>query len=221
MKRNIALIPARKGSKGLPGKNFKNFRGKPLIAWTIEAALESRVIDEIVISTNDEAIVEIASKYEVVVEVRPENLSTDETPASEVVRHVLSNRSNFENIFYLQPSSPLRNGEHIKNAFRNFQVRNSAALISVRECQEYPEWMLVADSDGLLSAYSQNSSSRRQEIPKRFYPNGAIYIYKIKELVAAKYVFEKDKAFAFEMDFKSSIDIDTIEDFKLAEILGT
>ena len=191
-----------------------------MIAWTIEAAIESGVIEEIVVSTNDEAIIEVASRYDVIVDVRPENLCTDETPASDVVRHVLNNRTNFENFFYLQPTSPLRNSTHIRNAFNNFQEKNSTALISVRECNEYPEWMLVADSDGLLSAYTPNLSSRRQEIPKRFYPNGAIYIYKIKELIAFNFIFENKKAFAFEMDYKSSIDIDTMEDFKYAETLG-
>jgi len=191
-----------------------------MIVWTIEAALESGVIDEIVVSTNDEAIIEVASQYDVFVDVRPEHLATDETPASAVVENILSNRTNFENIFYLQPTSPLRNGEHIKKAFSAFQLMKTKALISVRECQEYPEWMLVADSDGMLSAYSQHSNSRRQEIPKRLYPNGAIYIYKITELISSKFIFDKDKALAFEMDFKSSIDIDTEEDFMFAEILG-
>jgi len=192
-----------------------------MIAWTIEAAIGSGVIEEIVVSTNDPAIIQVASQYDVLVDLRPENLSTDETPASEVVRHVLNNRTNFENFLYLQPTSPLRTSEHIKDALSNFQKKNSTALISVRECNEYPEWMLVADSDGLLSAYSPNLSSRRQEIPKRFYPNGAIYIYKMKEIIASNFIFENEKALAYEMDFKSSIDIDTIEDFKCAEILGT
>lgn len=191
-----------------------------MIAWTIEAAIDSGVIEEIIVSTNDSGIIEVASQYDVIVDLRPESLSTDETPASEVVRHVLSNRMNFENFIYLQPTSPLRSSEHIRNAFSIFQKKNSTALISVRECKEYPEWMLVADVDGLLSAYAPDVNSRRQEIPKRVYPNGAIYIYKMKQFVASNFIFEKEKALAFEMDFKSSIDIDTIEDFEYAEILG-
>lgn len=193
--------------------------GKAMIAWTIEAAIESGVIDEIVVSTNDEAVGKIAASYDVLVENRPEDLSTDETPASEVVKHVLSGRTHFENILYLQPTSPLRNESHIKDAFRMFQEKKSRGLISVRECLEFPEWMLVSDSEGLLMPFNPDLTSRRQELPKRLYPNGAIFIYRIKELIAANFVFSKEKILAFEMDFISSIDIDTMEDFKLAEIL--
>ncbi|SHH20385.1 acylneuraminate cytidylyltransferase family protein [Tepidibacter thalassicus] len=221
----LAIIPARGGSKGVFRKNIKNFNGKPLIAWTIEAAKKSKYVNKVLVNTEDEEIAQISRKYGADIPfLRPENLAKDDTPTMEVIIHALNKlKENFnynpEYTLLLQCTSPLRNKNHIDEAIELIIDKNVDSVISVTEVEHTPFWMKRIDDNGYLEdfiEYDKKIFTRRQDFPKLYRLNGAIYIAKTEKLLEFR-DFEMKKTIPYVMDRVSSIDIDSLDDFNIAQ----
>lgn len=226
-KKILALILARGGSKGIPGKNIKKLSGKPLISYTIEAAKKSKYINKIVVSTDDDEIAKVASDCGAEVPfIRPDKLATDTARSNDAIIHALDFLKEKENykpdyLINLQPTSPLRKSEDINKAIGTF-IRNKdnyESLISVCESFENPFWMQKIEDGKLTSLMdSFDNYNRRQELPKVYQLNGAIYLITYKKFMEYK-SFYTDRIYPFIMEKEKSIDIDNKLDWKLVEIL--
>lgn len=219
----IAIIPARGGSKGLPGKNIKLLNGKPLIAYTIECALRSDKITHVVVSTDSNEIAEIALKYGAEVPfLRPYYLATDDARAIDNYKYTIRRLSEFyneeiESFVVLQPTSPLRIPQDIDNAISLFNNKNADSVISYTEEAHPISWHKFLDDTGRLINIFDDTIANRQELRKSYYPNGAIYVF--KRSIIEHDLYYTDKTFAYVMPRNRSIDIDYIEDFQYAEFL--
>ena len=223
----LGLIPARGGSKGLPGKNIKPLLGKPLIAWTIEQALASKYLDIVVVSTDDKEISEISKKYGAEVPfIRPKELAKDNAKGIDVVLHTMDwvkendNRKQYDLIMLLQPTSPLRTKEDIDKAIELLFLKKAKAIVSVCEVDHHPLWANTLPEDGCMKDFikPQVMNKNRQELPVFYRLNGAIYLAYCNYLKERKSFIGKD-TFAYIMPRERSIDIDNKIDFKLAEVL--
>ncbi|MCH7826988.1 MAG: acylneuraminate cytidylyltransferase family protein [Bacteroidetes bacterium] len=223
----IAIIPARGGSKGLPGKNIMELNGKPLIAYTIETALNSKQIDRIILSTDDEAIADICRNTGVEIPfMRPKELAQDNSLAKDTYIYTIERLNNEFNCNYsefivLQPTSPLRTAADINKAIELFRKRQADSVISVCEFNHPIQWAKKIDNEGkLLNFFNKdlNENLNRQELPTAFIPNGAIFILKY-DLLKKKYSYYSNKTYAYKMKLENSIDIDTQLDFEFAEFL--
>jgi CMP-N,N'-diacetyllegionaminic acid synthase len=216
----LAIIPARAGSKRLPGKNTLDLAGKPLIAWSIEAGLRSKYIDKVVVSSNDNEILKIASQYKIESIHRPENLSSDIATTFDVIKHTIENTDPYDYIILLQPTSPLRDELHIDESVELLEAKNADAVISVCEMDHSPLWANTLGEDLSMSGFlrSEVVNKRSQDLDKYYRLNGAIYICKTKKILNEGSFFLKDKSFAYRMDRGVSIDIDTKEDFIHAQM---
>jgi CMP-N,N'-diacetyllegionaminic acid synthase len=228
-KKYLAIIPAREGSKRLPNKNILNIAGKPLIIWTIEAALQSNYIDEIVLSTDSQKIADIGMTHGLKIPfLRPKELGTDNTTTVDVIRHAVefykTNLSiEFENVILLQPTSPLRETIDIDNAIMYFEDKQANAIISVTECDHSPLWAgKLPDDFSMINFLDKEIKEKRsQELPVYYRLNGAIYIWKVEELLKENNYFLKEKIYAYQMEKNKSIDIDSKFDFDIADFLLT
>ena len=215
----ISIIPARGGSKGLPKKNILELAGKPLIAWTIESSLKSKYISKTIVSSDCDEILNISSKYGSEILKRPDELARDTTPTEPVVEHILQNIKDLGNYSYLvllQPTSPLRDEKDIDEAISKLiQEKDATALISVKEIDNKILKAFKINNNGYLEGLSNNKYPfmRRQDLPKVFMPNGAIYIISINEFLKTKRLFS-DNAISYLMNEEKSLDIDTIDDFE-------
>jgi CMP-N,N'-diacetyllegionaminic acid synthase len=222
----VAIIPARGGSKGLPRKNIKIFNGKPLIYYTIKSALESKYIDKVIVSTDDQEIAEIALSYGAIIPfLRPINLSEDNSKAIDVYIYTI-NRLNLEyglsikDFIVLLPTTPLRTKDDIDKSIDLYYKMKAKSVISVKEA-EYPiEWFKKIDSKGILKDVFQNidNTLNRQESSQKYIPNGAIYVLNLESLIN-KYSYYNEKTYPYIMSNLNSIDIDTELDFLFAEIV--
>lgn len=224
---NIAIIPARSGSKGLPDKNIKIVAGKPLIAYTIEAALESGMFDTIHVSTDSERYAEIARYYGADVPfLRSEELATDTANTWDAVREALTNYfgrgKSFDTVMLMQPTTPLRTAEDVKNAYRLQQEKNATSVISVCEVDHSPLWCDTIPSDGNMAGFGSRKLAwvTRQELKTFYRVNGAIYLLKTDRIMQRTddSIYD-DKCFAMFMDRKKSVDIDTEDDLAMVEFL--
>lgn len=219
--RAVAVIPARGGSKRLPGKNLMDLGGKPLIAWTIEAAITSDVFETIVVSSDDDRILEVASKYANIVALRrPKHLASDTATTTDAVLHALSRLEDkgvwSDVVAVLQPTSPLRTAEDISAAFSLFLDHQRADLVSVCELDHPIEWSGTLDDDGHLVGLS-DLLLRSQDHKKRYRLNGAIYILNSVNVRSGSLLFA-DAPIAYIMPALRSIDIDTSLDFQLCRL---
>lgn len=219
--KTLAIIPARAGSKGLPGKNTLLFHGKPLVQWTIEAAIESEAFAQVVLTTDDNLALEIADSLGAVGHRRTPNLSGDHTKASEVIEDVVNSFPGHDSLVYLQPTSPLRKAKHILQALEKFDCGNKVPVVSVTEVTQPPEWMLVENDENFLVPYLDAGEVRRQDTKTKFIPNGAIYIADIDSLIREDYVFSTKKIIPYVMNAVDSIDIDDQTDFDFANWIAT
>ncbi len=213
MSRTMAIISARGGSKRIPKKNILNIAGQPLIAWTIQAALASRCIDRLILSTDDKEIADVATCYGCEVPfIRPPYLATDSTSSSDVISHVLDNLPGYSNVILLQPTSPLRRSEHIDEAFKIFIDQAADSCISVRRVRDNPNWMQVKGHDGFIKKLNNLECDKYPiNTSGLFIPNGAIYIIsvaKFKEYGG----FYTDRTIPYIMGDADSVDIDNFED---------
>lgn len=223
--RNIAIIPARSGSKGLKDKNIKILEGKPLLAYSIEAANESGIFDEVMVSTDSKVYAEIACKYGANVPfLRTEELSNDVAGSWDVVKHVLNKYKSlgreYDTVCLLQPTSPLRTAEDILNAYQFMKEKNAEAVTSVCEVDHSPLWTMTLSEDYSMKEYNATcqGDAPRQKLATYYRFNGAIYIRKIQYVGDAVKLLDIDE-YAFVMSRERSIDIDSELDFKFAETI--
>tara|TARA_B100000035_G_scaffold302751_1_gene300669 strand:- start:191 stop:877 length:687 start_codon:yes stop_codon:yes gene_type:complete len=215
----LGIIPARGGSKRLPKKNVLNLCGKPLVAWSIEAGLNSSYLDMLVVSSDDDQILDIASHSRVHTLKRPDELATDVASTFDTLKHVLDKIEKHDYVVLLQPTSPLRTENHIDDAIEFLEAREADAIVSVCEADHNPSWCGTLDDSLSMKGFLKDefTNKRSQDLEKFYKLNGAIYICKVDKLLEEKKLILKDKVYAFIMDRKSSIDIDEQIDFKIAE----
>ncbi len=218
-RRVLGLITARGGSKGLPDKNILPVDGRPLIAWTIAAALASRAIDRLVLSSDDERIIEAARLHGCEVPFRrPAELATDSASSMDVVFHALDELPGHDVVVLLQPTSPLRTAEDIDAACRALEAGAAPACVSVCAAEQSPYWMYRLDDDARMTPLLDSSSrlARRQDLPPVYVPNGAVYVADIAWLRQSR-TFIAGETVAHVMPAERSLDIDTADDFAAFE----
>lgn len=222
----LAIIPARGGSKGLPGKNIKELEGKPLIAYAIEAARCSKCISEVIVSTDDRKISEISKKYGADVPfLRKQELATDSASAIDVyldVIELLGSGYKKEPFMVLLPTVPLRTSKHIQEAYDLFVREKAKTLVSVVKADIPASWYLSINERGVLYSLryglKDGNLLNRQKNTSEYIPNGAIYILDYT-LLKKKRTYYCEETVPYIMDKRDSIDIDTIEDFDYAEFI--
>ena len=219
----LAVITARGGSNGVPGKNIKQLAGQPLIAYTIRAAIDSGIFQKVIVSTDSREIADVALNYGAEVPfLRPADISGDMVSSDDVILHALSfyqqQGINFDEVCKLQPTSPFRNSGHLKDAYQLFCRKKADFLVSVCECEHSPLWSGVLGDDLRLDDFIPEEVKRacRQELPAYYRLNGAIYMGKTDKFCTNKNFLGKN-CIAYIMEQKESIDIDTQMDFELAE----
>ena len=226
MSKIVALITARGGSKGIPQKNIKPLAGKPLIAWTIEAALKSRYIDQVLVSTDDPQIAQVAVDCGAEVPfLRPSELAQDTSSHISVVLHAIAwleeNEQTFPDyLLLLQPTSPLRTSDDIDRAVELALSRDARAVVSVTEMSPHPYLSKPLQADGTLGEFFsvQMDYLRRQDLPPAYALNGAVYLNKIISLKEDR-TFLPAGTLAYVMPAERSMDIDTTWDFYLANLI--
>lgn len=216
----LAVIPARGGSKGVPKKNIRESLGKPLIAWSIEAAKRSQYIDRVVLTSDCDEIISVAKRFGCEVPFkRPPELATDETPGILPVIHALSQIPGFDYVVLLQPTSPLRNTDDIDQCILKCASSKAKLCVSVTEVSENPFWSFTLGDEKFLKPLFPDSGTfnRRQDLPKVYALNGAVYVAGVEVLKRTK-SFITESTIAHVMPRARSIDIDSEEDFELFEI---
>lgn len=221
----LAIIPARGGSKGVPGKNIKLLNGKPLLAYTSEIALQSKYLTEVIISTEDKQIIETAKSLGIKVPfVRPMELAQDNTPTIDAIIHALqwyeSQNIFFDAVCLLQVTSPFRTIDFLNKAIEKFIEKGTDSLVSVQKVpHEYnPHWTFEVNAAGNLKIATgeNNIISRRQELPTAYHRDGSIYITKTKVLLKEYSLYGESTAF-IESDPEFYVNIDTLQDWEKAE----
>lgn len=216
----LALITARGGSKGLPGKNIAALAGKPLIVHTIEAARQSGVFQRVMVSTDDAAIAQVSRAAGAEVLMRPAELAQDHSSSLDVIEHALAECALTQGHFcLLQPTSPLRHAGHIREAAMQLREDAVTSVISASELEHHPLKSLVLQSDGSYAAVRQLKDlvSPRQALPQAIAPNGAIYFCDIGRFRAGDGLFYPDTAF-YLMSARDSVDIDQQADLVRADL---
>ncbi len=217
----LAIIPARGGSKRLPRKNVLDLAGKPLIAWSIEAGLKSKYIDKVVVTSDDNEILDIAKKFGSDIIKRPEELASDTATSFDAIKHTIDSLEKYDYIILLQPTSPLRDEKHIDDAIKLLVSKEADAVVSICEMDHSPLWSNTLPEDGNMNRFLRDEviNKRSQDLEKYYRLNGAIYICKTDKLLEERSFFLKDCIFSYEMDRKSSVDIDEKIDFTIASQL--
>ncbi len=215
----LGVITARGGSKAVPGKNIRVVGGKPLIAWTIKAAHASKYLDRCILSSDDDAILEVAKSYGCEVPFKREaGLAADDTPGVDVVLDALGRCSGYDWVVLLQPTSPLRTADDIDGALKKCIELDAPACVSVCETQQSPFWMYFQRESRLYPIIEKPLIGRRQDLPKSYALNGAVYVASTFWLVKQK-TFMASSTVAYEMPAERSLDIDTEADFKFLSAL--
>jgi CMP-N,N'-diacetyllegionaminic acid synthase len=213
----LALITARGGSKGLPRKNVLLAGGKPLIAWTVEAAVSSGCVDRVVLTSDDHEIMAAAMAAGCDVPFcRPAHLASDVATSLDVVLHAIDQLPGYEYVVLLQPTSPLRTAADIDTAFELMLESGAPSCVSVCEADQSPYWMYRVAADNKLQRLLSevDGVTRRQDLPAIYVLNGAIYIAQIDWLRTNK-SFVGVQTVAYLMPKERSLDIDTAQDFEI------
>ena len=218
--RILAVIPARGGSKGIPHKNIIDLCGKPLISYSIEAGLKSCYIDYVLVSTDDEEIAAVAKQYGAGIPfMRPAELASDTAKTIDAILHVKKElekaEDKFSTMVLLQPTNPLRTAEDIDLAIESYYKHGCKPLVSVSEVEDHPILIRIIDNERLIPLLNVSSTCRRQDMPKYYRVNGCIYINSVNEL-DEKTSFN-DNEVPFVMDRRHSVDIDDMDDLKIAK----
>jgi CMP-N-acetylneuraminic acid synthetase len=225
--RILAIIPARAGSKGLPGKNIRVLAGRPLIGWSIAAARQCSMIDHVIVSSDGDAILEVARAEGADVVRRPAALAADDSLPKDAVRHVLNEletrgHAPFDVVVLLQPTSPLRTAGDITACIDVLQDRNADSVATAAEVEHHPARIWTLDGDGRPSPYREGDCiwAPRQALEKAFALNGAVYAVRVGPFLAdptPSFIFGDSRLVI--MPRERSIDIDTLFDFRIAEQL--
>jgi CMP-N-acetylneuraminic acid synthetase len=221
----LAIIPARKGSKGFPKKNMALLNNKPLVQYSIEAALASKYIDDVMVTSDDEAVIELSRSLGVKWTCqRPSDLAADQTPMHETILHALGwyqsqVLAKEESIILLQPTSPMRTAEDIDRASELFFLEKSDGLASVNLMKEHPNDCIKISKQGSIPLHEESALvTRRQDYSNDFYYiNGAIYIVNSQLLATHKTFIKLKKMSYFIMPYERSIDIDSEYDLKMCQ----
>lgn len=221
----LAIVPARGGSKGLPGKNIRPLAGKPLIAYTIEAARTARSITRVICSTDSPEIARVAQELGAEVPfMRPSDLAQDDSLAIDnyiyTVDRLNAGSAGIEEYCVLLPTAPLRNAADIDDAATVFYARNADSVISYYPAPHPVQWHRYLDAEGVLRSFFPESDtlSNRQQERTAYLPNGAIYIFRHSVLKRTRRYYT-DHTYPYLMPGSRSVDIDTLEDFNYAEYL--
>lgn len=220
----VCIIPARGGSKGLKGKNIKELLGKPLIAYSIEQAKQSKYIDRVIVSTEDSTIADISKEYGAEVPfIRPAELATDESGVIGVLLHAVewfeSSSYDFQILVLLHTTTPLRKTEDIDNSIELLAETKADSVFSVAEAYRNPYFNMVEiDKDGKVHLIKEGSFVTRQSAPPVFDMNASIYVW-WKDILKnyKKTILEKSRIYIMPRD--RSVDIDDTMDFKISEML--
>lgn len=222
--KSIAIIPARSGSKGLKDKNIKPLADKPLLVYSIEAAISSGCFGTVMVSTNSEEYAKIARTYGAEVPfLRSEKTSSDSASSWDAVLEVLNRYEEmtepFDTFCLLQPTSPLRTSDDIKAAYRLMEEKSAFSVQSVVELNHPLSWCGVLGENDSLDGFNSRKDDQQRQIQKKYYrPNGAIYIAAIPEFRKDQFLY-REGAYAYIMPKERSVDIDTEFDFMFAEFL--
>ena len=216
----VAVIPARGGSKGIHRKNIKLFNSKPLIYWSIQAALNSDFIDRVIVSTEDEEIAEIAKSFSAEVPfLRPKELAKDESPGIDPVIHALEMLPDVEDLILLQPTSPLRQTKHINEIFQFREKFKSDSVVSISLAKKHFDLFFHLNSNHIISPLSNDFKAMpRQKYADLYTINGALYLSSRKSIFLNKSLFSPS-TLGYIMPQKYSIDIDTELDWDIAQFL--
>ncbi len=220
MKR-LAIIAARSGSKGLKDKNIIDVCGKPLLAYSIEAALESGLFDRVIVTTDSEKYAEISRQWGAEAMIRSEELSKDTASSFVVIKDVLERvGEEYDYFVLLQPTSPMRRAYHVKDAIEKFEAKwdRFDFLLSVVKADHSSAFIKPVEDDLSLKYFDDDYSNYRRQNYCEYEPNGALYIAKPAEYLKQKHFFG-DRAQAYIMDKRSSVDIDDEMDYKFACML--
>ena len=223
-KKILCIIPARGGSKRLPGKNSKPLLGKPLIGYAIAAAKESKYVDTVVVSTDDEAIAAVARNCGAEVPfMRPAELATDTARTIPVLQHAVSYYESkgevFDLIVLIQPTSPGVLAEDVDAAIEKLLQSGANSCVSICEITDRPELMYRLADDGHITPYVGGSEARSQDMPPLYRLNGAVYVTPRDTLMKENKIYDDQNGTAILMPRERSTDIDTPLDFALAETL--
>lgn len=223
-KGTLAIITARSGSKGLKDKNIKPLHGRPMIAYTIQAAQQSGIFDQIMVSTDSVKYAEVAERFGASVPfLRSDKASSDHASTRDVILEVLNEYGQlgliFDRFMILQPTSPLRTADNIRAAQRIFDEKNAKGVVSVCEVDHSPLWCNTLPEDGSLNGFIQTAgNARRQNLDTYYRINGAIYLFDSQYYMHHENVYGSD-VYAYIMDKRQSIDIDDQFDFMIAEAI--
>lgn len=223
-RRVLAIVPARGGSKGLPRKNLRPLRGRPLVAWSIAAASGSRYVDRIVVSTEDDEIAEVARAEGADVPFpRPPELATDTAHAVEVVDHVVrtlaSSGDPYDYLLFLEPTSPLRTSADVDAALELLLRNDGDYCVSVMETHERPEWMFFINEKRQLNpAIGRFDARPRQLLPPVYRLNGAVYAARVSAFLRDQSL-TNESSYAHVMPLERSVDIDGLDDLLRAEAI--
>lgn len=223
----LAIVPARVGSKGLKKKNIKELCGKPLLYWSIDAGLKSKYIDEIMVTTDDHQIAEVAKKYGAKVPfIRPKFLAKDNTSSFDVIEHAIDyykrfQKKEFDYVVLLEPTSPLRESIDIDNSIEKLINSSAYSIVGISKTEsQNPSFLVLKNKQSYISGYENPNIKviRRQKIKSVYFLEGSIYISRTDVLLNKK-SFYHDKTLGYEMQKYKSLEIDDIYDFVMIEAL--
>ena len=223
----LAIIPARAGSKGLPGKNIKELCGKPLIAWSIEAGFKSKYLDEVMVTTDSQEIADIAKSYGANIPfLRPDYLASDTATSFDAVKHTIEFYKNelnkeFDYIVLLEPTSPLREDDDIDNAIEQLFNSNADSIVGICKTEDQnPAFLIKKDDNGYIYGYENKDMKvlRRQDISDVYFFEGTIYISKT-DILLDKQTFYHGKTIGYEVPKYKSLEVDDMDDFIMVEAI--
>jgi len=219
--RTLGLIPARRGSKGIPHKNMVDLGGHPLIEWTMVVAKQCGDLDRIVVSSDDVEVLELARRQQLLPLKRPSSLASDEATTDSVIRHCLDEFPSYDYLVLLQPTSPFRTSEQVTAALTNLRSSNFEAVISVAASKEHPELLVrIEDNDQIRRVVATQVAERRQEFVPAYRINGAVYALKVKSFLSHGSISAL-RAAALIMDEVTSTDIDTVNELEACRVMVT
>lgn len=218
-KKYPVIIPARAGSKGIVGKNIIEVCKKPLIAWSIEQAINSELVSNVYVSTDGEDIAKASEEYGAKIIWRPEELASDTASSEDALIHaigVIEKKEEFESLVFLQATSPIRRNNDIDGAIRVFEENKYDSLFSMAILDDYCLWK---NTNGVLDSYTYDyrKRGRRQEREPLYLENGSIYVFK-KDLVLEQKNRLGGRIGMYEMPFECSYEIDTMQDISICEV---
>ena len=223
----LGLVPARGGSKGVPGKNIRLLGGKPLLQYTAEAALAARLLSRVILSTENEEIARVGEECGLEVPFyRPPRLAADDTPMLPVVQHAVSwmedQGERFDAVCLLQPTNPLRRSEDIDACIRLLETTGADAVVTILPvpAEHNPHWVYFENGSGLLRLSTGEASpiSRRQELPPAYHREGSVYVTRRNVLMNENSLYGKRLA-GHLIEAESSVNIDRPSDWDRAEEL--